>query len=105
MFYVSFLVRIIKACIYNRKSREIQIKMMTRMCYMMHTGKLDRLKNDIELKTIELGLIIYLFIPYFSFLPFCLSYIHLFVLFLICFVFVYVSHCGLKTNGTLSSDV
>ena len=35
--------------------------MMTRMCYMMHTGKLYRLNtmNDVELKTIELGLIVY----------------------------------------------
>ena len=31
------------------------------MCYMMHTGMLDRLNsmNDVELKTIEPGLIIY----------------------------------------------
>ena len=35
--------------------------MMTRMCYMTHTGKLDRLNtmNDVELKTIEPGLTIY----------------------------------------------
>ena len=35
--------------------------MMTRMCYMIHTGKLDRLNsmNDVELKTMESGIIIY----------------------------------------------
>ena len=75
--------------------------MMTRMCYMMHTGKLDILNtmNDIQLKTIELGLIIYLFISYFSFLPFYLSYMHLFILFLLCFVLVYFSQCGIKTKA------
>ena len=79
--------------------------MMTRMCCMMHTGKLDRLNtmNDIEFKTTVLGLIIYLFISYFSFLPFYLSYIDLFILFLVCFLFVYFSQCGKK--GTLSSNV
>ena len=35
--------------------------MMARMCYMIHTGNLDRLNsmNDVELKTMEPGLIIY----------------------------------------------
>ena len=80
---------------------------MTRMCYMMHTGKLDRLNtmNDIELKTIELGLIIYLFISYFSFSAF-LSFIHSFIY----FVFALLCFCVLfsvwnKNKGTLSSDV
>ena len=69
---------------------------------MMHTEKLDRLNttNDIELKTIQLGSVFYSFISYFSFLPF-----YLLILFLLCFVFVYFSQCGIKTKGTLSSDV
>ena len=68
---------------------------------MMHTGKLDRLNtmNDTELKAIQLGLIIYLFVSYFSFLPFYLSYIYLFILFLLCFIFVYFSQCGIKTKA------
>ena len=62
---------------------------MTRMCYIMLTGKLYRLNtmNDVELKTIELGLIIYYFISFFP----CLS----FILFSLCFVSVYFSQCGI----------
>ena len=52
---------------------------------MMHRGKRDKLNtmNDINLKTIELGLIIYQFISYFSFLP---SIFHTFI-YLFCFCF------------------
>ena len=68
---------------------------------MMHTGKLDRLNsmNDVELKTIEPGLIINLLIYFIFFFPAFLSYIHLFILFLLCFVFAYFSQCGIKTKA------
>ena len=65
---------------------------------MMHTGKLDRFNtmNDVELKTMEPGLkcinLVNIFLS-------CLSFIHSFILFLLCFVFVYFSQCGINTKA------
>ena len=75
---------------------------------MMHTGKLDRLNtiNEIEIKTIELGSVICIFMLYFfSCLSIFHTFIYLFILIVLCFVFVYFCQCGIKTKGTLSSDV
>ena len=72
------------------------MKVMTRICYIMDTGYLEKLDimNDTELITTELGFfsnIYFLFISFLYFLSCYISYIHSCLLLLLCFLCIFLS--------------